>query len=428
VQNNVVEAARSRVRTGDVEGAEAVLAQLIAENFDLPVKRVRINLDWTSLNSLNGRVATEQEVYFFKFHHEEGEESTVQEYYRGELLQNAGYPVDMPLMICRKPGRQILLYRFRNDLQMAAACLEIERKRDFSKAASLMAAQADLDRLIGNLYVKTLHSSDARLSEAEPIHQLFHARLCDPDQPNVLGGRWARFYRDRSVALAGEQVPWHEFSRLRWRVNGIDYTDSLEALFSRCLTKLAPQRLANCGAVVAHGDAHNANVWIEQSGGDPHLVLFDPAFAGAHVPALLAEVKATFHNIFAHPFWLYHPAEAHARFRLRMRRDIDRLEIEHDWALNPLRSAFLDSKVQLVWRPLLTELKARQLLPSDWREILRCSLFACPTLVLNLLGQSPGDRSGEMSLLAFAMALSAGSEPESNAHDPYSEFLDAIAP
>ena len=44
------------------------------------------------------------------------------------------------------------------------------------------------------------------------------------------------------------------------------------------------------------------------------LRLFDPAFAATDIPALLAPVKATYHNALAHPFWLYHPDEAAERF------------------------------------------------------------------------------------------------------------------
>ena len=158
--------------------------------------------------------------------------------------------------------------------------------------------------------------------------------------------------------------------------------------------------------------------------------MFDPAFAGEHVPALLADVKATFHNVFAHPFWLYHPDEADRRFPSRSRVADGRIDVDHDWELTPLRRGFLDLKVEHVWRPLLAALPHRDLLPADWRRVVRLALFCCPTLVMNLrAGAAHGataGRSPAISALSFALAVMAGSEPEGGS-DPFSRFLDAIA-
>ena len=62
------------------------------------------------------------------------------------------------------------------------------------------------------------------------------------------------------------------------------------------------------------------------------LELFDPAFAGRSIPALLGEVKATFHNIFAHPLWLYTPDLAGRAYRVTAERSGDRIVVTHDWA------------------------------------------------------------------------------------------------
>ena len=263
---------------------------------------------------------------------------------------------------------------------------------------------------------------------AEAIHQLFHNRLCDPPDETRLAGRVARFYLGRTVELPGLALPWADFAARRWRINGVDYARTLATLFDASLRRLAPERLAG-GAVTAHGDAHNANVWIEERDGASGLVMFDPAFAGEHVPALLADVKATFHNVFAHPLWLYHPAEADHRYSVTAALDGDRIVIDHDWALSPLRRGFLDLKVAHVWRPLVAALAGRGLLPEDWRRVVRLALFCCPTLVMNLsAGAAHGataGRSPAISALSFALSMMAGSEPE-NGSDPFSEFLDAV--
>lgn len=424
--------ARSLVAAGRRTEAERVVADLIGGNFDLVVRSVALNADWSSLNSLNGIVETEDgHRFFFKFHQEEGEEATVEEYYRAELLQSAGLPVDVPAMICRRPGHQILLYAFRRDRHLAAACLEIERSGDERELAGLVRLQGDLDRLTGRIYVETLHASTAELSAAEPIHQLFHNRLVTRPETGRLAGRVERFYQGQIMAVPGAELPWDAFAALRWRINGVDYTRSLGELFEESLLRLDPARLGAGGATIAHGDAHNANVWIGQNAGESRLVLFDPAFAGEHVPALLADVKATFHNVFAHPFWLYHPAEADRRYAVSAEVDGGRIIVEHDWTLPPLRRAFLDAKVALVWRPLIAALRARALLPDDWQRILRCALFCCPTLVMSLrAGASHGataGRSPAVSALSFAIAVMAGSAPVSGA-DPFSRFLGEIAP
>jgi Ser/Thr protein kinase RdoA (MazF antagonist) len=422
--------ARRLVIAGKRHEAEGVVGRLIARNFDLPVRTVAINADWSSLNSLNGIVDAEDgRRFFFKFHQEEGEEATVEEYYRAELLQRAGLPVDVPAMISRRPGEQILLYAFRRDRQLAAVCLAMERTGDEREGALLLRLQRDLDRLTGEVYGATLHASTAALSLAEPVHQLFHNRLCTPPATDRLAGRVERFYQGRTVGLPGMELPWDQFAGLRWRINGVDYDHTLGELFAESLVRLDPARFGAGGGVTAHGDAHNANVWIEERGGDSRLVLFDPAFAGEHVPALLADVKATFHNIFAHPFWLYHPAEADGRFHVAASIAGGRIAVAHDWGLTPLRRGFLDAKVDLIWRPLIAALRARGLLPGDWRRVLRLALFCCPTLVMNLCagaahGATPG-RSPAMSALSFAIAVMAGSEPE-NGSDPFSGFLAEI--
>ncbi len=422
--------ARWLVAEGRRAEAERVVARLIADTFGLDVVTVAITADWSSLNSLNGLVdVADGRRFFFKFHQEEGEEGTVREYYRAELLQRAGLPVDMPVMMSGKPGHQVLLYAFRRDRQLAAACLGVDRSGDEHEVAGLLALQAELDGATSAVYRATLHAATAAKSRAEAIHQLFHNRLCDPPDTR-LAGRVARFYEGRTMALPGLALPWAAFARLRWRINGIDYARTLDALFAESLARLAPDRLAG-GTVTAHGDAHNANVWIEEGAGGARLVMFDPAFAGEHVPALLADVKATFHNIFAHPLWLYHPDEADRRYAVTVSVSGDRIAVGHDWGLSRLRAGFLDLKVERVWRPLIRDLAARGLLPQDWRRVVRLALFCCPTLVMNLgAGAAHGataGRSPAISALSFAIAVMAGSEPEDGT-DPFAGFLDAITP
>lgn len=68
--------------------AELEVAELVAKQFGMAVTRASVGADWTSLNSVNGIVeVADGGRWFFKFHQEEGEEATVREYYRAEILQ-----------------------------------------------------------------------------------------------------------------------------------------------------------------------------------------------------------------------------------------------------------------------------------------------------------------------------------------------------
>jgi len=413
--------------------AELAVAELIASEFGISVRRASIGADWTSLNSVNGIVDAESgERWFFKFHQEEGEEATVHEYYRAEILQRAGLPVDVPVRVSRAPGHQVLLYAFRDDRRLADVCLDAERSEDGTLLRHLVALQRDLDRLVGETYLRTLHASNAAQSEAEAIHQLFHHRLRTPSQSRHVAARVARFYESQVVRLPGNDVRWNEFAALRWRINGVPYRHTIAELFEESLVRLDPAFLGASGAVTAHGDAHNANVWVEERAESPRLVLFDPAFAGEHVPALLADIKATFHNVYAHRLWLYHPNEAESLFHVDVALQGGWIDVAHDWALTPLRQAFLSSKAENVWKPLLAALRDRGLLPGDWQRIVRCALFCCPTLVTNLrAGESQGPipgRSPAMSAFSFALAVMAGSEPDGHGEDAFARFIDAISP
>jgi len=424
---------RELLLAGRRADAERVVAGLIARQFALSVTRASIGADWTSLNSVNGTVeSADGERYFFKFHQEEGEEETVREYYRAEILQRAGLPVDVPLRVSREPGHQVLLYAFRHDRRLADVCLEIDRDGGDARIRAIGALQSDLDRRVGASYLATLHASNAAQSTSEAIHRLFHHRLRTPSEPRQLGGRVERFYAGQVVRIPGADLGWDEFKALRWRINGIEYRHTIGALFEESLLRLDPALLGTIGGLVAHGDAHNANVWLEERDAGARLALFDPAFAGEHVPALLADVKATFHNIHAHPLWLYHPNEADDLFRVAVVVEDGWIVIDHDWAVTPLRRAFLASKVDAIWRPLLGALLDRGLLPDDWRRIVRCAFFCCPTLVTNLrAGESQGPipgRSPRLSALSFAIAVMAGSEPNGGGSDPFTQFFAAISP
>ncbi|MCU1444498.1 hypothetical protein [Cryobacterium sp.] len=441
--------ARQSVLDGDPATAHRQVSRLIADVTGSAVRSATINADQYSLNSLNGQAVLETgDRYFFKFHSEEGEDATITEYYNAEMLRENGYLVDVPTFANGEPGRQILLYRLREDARLA----DVARASELGLAAAgtpgdaglpgpatadeIVRAQEQRDRRNADCLLATLHETTAADVAAEPIHQLFHHRLVSPAQPGSApvpagrGGRVASFYVGQDFQLGELSIPWAELADLTWTINGIDYGQSLGSLFDEAGDRLAPARLDESGAVIAHGDDHNANIWFTRTGDDAEgveLVAFDPAFAGRHVPTLLADVKATFHNVFAHPLWLYEPGAATERYTVSVRRDGDRLHVEHDWRLSPLREAFLASKEANLWRPLLQELANRGALPADWERVVRLALMLCPTLVMNLRAGAASGHTPTSSVIALSQAISAGSEPTAGT-DRFSAFIAAITP
>lgn len=426
-----VEQARALARAGRFDEAGDVIRALLAEAFGVIADTIRINRDAYSLNSMNGLFTAGGTPYFFKFHQEENEAAMAGEYYRAGLLAEAGLPVDLPLYASSEPGRQILVYRHRNDRRFADVLRQLDLAPDPAGMAAALAAEQSLNEQLIEVYRRTLHPITPEQSRREPIHRLFHERLIDHGSRHLIGGRFASFYAGKTFHLPGLTIGWEELSRLKFSVNGIVYRDTLGDLFAKAFTRLEPELLAASGGVTAHGDAHNANVWYEENAsGKPRLVMFDPAFAGADVPALLAEIKTTFHNTLAHPLWLYEPAEAANQFRASVARQGDMLVVETDWTPSPIRRALLDQKRDIVWRPLLALLHERRLLPDDWRTIVRLALFLCPTLVMSLRSGIEPDAQAHnpvTSLIGLATAVATGSAPETGS-DLVSEFLAAIDP
>ncbi len=417
-------------RTADIRAAakrddgraEPMLAALLADLFGIAATNVAINRDQYSLNSLNGFFDTPDGAFFFKFHQEEGEEAMSGEYYRADILARAGLPVDQPVHISTLPGEQILVYRRRTDPRFSDVLRALDLADDPARRAAAVAAEAELSTRVTQVYADTLHPITPEQAQAEPIHRLFFERLIDPASGAYPGGRLKSFYVGHTFEFPGVTLNWDQFADARWIINGVPYRSTIRELFDEAYIRLNSARLADAGGVVAHGDAHNANVWYAAG---PSLAFFDPAFAGEHVPALLAEVKTTFHNIIAHPLWLYDPDEAAQRFRATASYASGVLHIDTDWDLTPVRRDLLRVKAEKAWRPLLQMLKDRGLLPADWRTVVRLALFLCPTLVMNLRAGS-GRHNPVSSAIGFASAIRVGSEPEGT--DMLTAFFDSITP
>lgn len=422
-----VAAARALAKAGRIDEAAAIVVHLLKEQFGLDAVGMTINSDIYSLNSMNGTFEASGAPLFFKFHQEENEGAMSGEYYRARLLAEAGLPVDLPLHASTETGKQILVYRRRTEPRFADVLRRLEVAPDAEPEVEALVAEQVLNAQLMQVFCASLHPITPAQSAAEPIHRLFHERLVTQGEPGRLGGRFASFYQDKVFQLPGLEIDWRELKDLTFEINGLRYDRTLGQLFAEAFVRLRPDRLADSGGVTAHGDAHNANVWFSGPENDRELVMFDPAFAGSHVPALLAEVKTTFHNVFAHPLWLYEPNEAAKHYRATMRKIGSDLRIEHDWRPSRVRSNLLKIKAQSVWRPLLALLAERNMLPKDWRRVVKLALFLCPTLVMNLrAGADGGLHNALSSAIGLATAVSMGAEPDQP--DELSQLLDGVDP
>ncbi len=412
----------------DSARAEAMLSALLADLFGIEVRDLRINHDQYSLNSLNGFFSDGTQECFFKFHQEEGEEEMTGEYYRADILARAGLPVDQPILMSTLPGEQVLVYRRRRDPRFSDVLRDLDQTSEPAGIERAADAEGRLNDRLLQVARDSLHPITPDQAAAEPIHRLFHERLIDQATASYPGGRLQRFYVGQTFDLPGMSAGWDELSAARPVLNGIAYDASFGELFDRAWRRLAPRRLADAGGVVAHGDAHNANVWYERGEEADNLAFFDPAFAGSDVPALLAEVKSTFHNVFAHPFWLYDGQEIPGRYHVSAALEDGCLRIDTDWDLSPVRRRLLQVKAERYWRPWLRELSGRGMLPDDWEDVVRLALFLCPTLVMNLRAGAAGPHTPASSALGLMMAIRVGARPVAGETDIVSEFFDSIRP
>lgn len=410
----------------DPQQAVLELKRFIDDTFQLEASNVEINYDQYSLNSLNGFFDAGNDSYFFKFHQEDGEEDMQGEYYRADLLAKADLPVDLPVWKSSLPGEQILVYSRREDKRFSDMLRELDVTPDASAISKAGMAERELNDKILSVAKSTLHEVSASQVKKEPFHHLFYERMIDLKTGQSPGGRYQDFYVGKRFDFPGCSLSWEEFSQAALILNGQKMLHTFGEIFSNAVVRLNPQNLTGAGGITAHGDAHNANVWFVDKGRDASLSYFDPAFAGNHIPSLMAEVKATFHNVFAHPFWLYDPEVARSQFDVDVAFSNGELSISSDWHLSDVRRELLEAKMDTFWKPFLSHLSEQDLLPHDWEETIRCAFAMCPTLVMNLRAGA-GRHNESSSAIGFLVAGLAGSKPESG-ENVFTGFFDFIDP
>ncbi len=377
------------------EKAELLLQRWLARHMNVLAESVTLTPKAVSLNSFNGFYRSDGEEYFFKTHIEE--QGILEEYYNAEQLYQAGYNIVRPLRTIREGGQQMVIYPVVHwpvmfDLIRA---VEVGKTEESSYDVFVSAEKYECGRLI-DIYQSTFaHSTPVEHARA-PIHQLFWHRL--------VGGRFKSFYGGKLIQYPqgtyaqGNDISFNELLTLRWVINGVSQQKTLGELVERAKVVLNPAWDAL--TVIGHGDAHFGNVFLENQN---RFLYFDPAFAGRHSP-LLDTIKPLFHNVLA--TWMYFPHVIAQDLQLTISRRGMTITIEDNYTLTPVRQAILQTKVEHLLRPLIEELRARDSLPPDWKEIIQLALMCCPLLTINLLD---GERMPPyISWLGLLLAVQTG--------------------
>lgn len=395
-----------------------VTTRLIFPN--LKIEKIKINQQSYSLNSVFGYITIKSSDYFFKFHSEEGEEKTLKEYYKSELLSKNGFPTLLPIYKSTKPGKQFLIYKKITDPNVFDVLDKMDRaylknkKYDLKIKTRLLSSEEKFDKEIIKKSLKTLKIASASQIEKEELNQLFYRRLVS----DMTTPRLDLFYKNKDVQLPnGKIISFEKLKKLQWKINGVLYLETLEQLIEKAKFLLNPQRLKTYPVVTGHGDDHNGNKFFTKKG----FVYYDPAFAGVNQYALLTFIKTTFHDCFAHPLWLYNTKDFNVSIELTIGNKIE-IKTNYNWEeWAPIREELLKLKIKNLWIPLLKKLQSEKLLEKEWEKFIRVGLFTCPFLVFNLIDSNKF--SPENSLFALSQSVIVGSKSDNG---PMEEYLNIL--
>ena len=409
----------------NIEEANASILGFVQEKFpDLRATNIEINDSKVSLNSVNGFINTQNnQRYFFKFHTEEGEENTINEYYQSRELSDAGLPILEPIYESTTPGSQFLIYEGIKAFTAFEEFEKLEEKPNKKQEQKLLSAEEKLLEQESQIFLKTLKISNAKDIAKTPIYQIFHTRLV---AKNSEPPRLDIYYTGKDIDLPdGKIINFNDLAQKKWIINGINYNETLAKIINSAKDILDPLKNKKIPTVLGHGDDHNGNKFYINGKFVPqgHFVLFDPAFAGRQ-PALLSFIKATAHNTFLHPFWLYDPTKIKG-LEFNYKIDEYSIIINHNWSMekqSPIRKKILDLQIKKVWKPLITEMQKREILPTNYEEYIHKALFCCPFLVYNLIDKDK--YSPIESLLALSKCVELGTT--GNRENYINRFLNQI--
>lgn len=400
-----------RLQKADLDAGNRLLLRFVREELKLPfvAEQVELRPSAVSLNSISGALQTSVGRKFFKTHIEP--ESVIGEYYNVKLLRKAGYPVITPVFVSTLYGKQFLIYDWFEAPSLFESIRAVETGA--CEARDLLGAAQASDDLLLQLYKTSYSMIDAEAHARQPVHQLFLHRLT--------GMRYREFYGG-DIMLPGKRLPFPDLAKKKWVVNGVIYRDTLETIVSKAIHALRFADVPRTPVVTGHGDAHAGNLFY--LGADAPLTYFDPAFAGTHSP-LLDVMKPLIHDSLLK--WLYFPREVSAQIRIDWHLSESTVAVEFDYLPSGLRMALFDSRLNRVVAPMLTYLKARDVLPENWLAVMQAAAMCCPLLTMNLADRNRF--TPDIALLGLAMAVELGGRGEDAVHQGwFARRLKAVAP
>jgi len=432
----------------DKEEASKKIVSFIKEKFSNTeiddIKSLDINTSAVSVNSVNGFIKIEFEdfdpflhlhylhyvsghiepkkaEYFFKFHAEENEEETVNEYYQSSILVKNGFPVLEPIFISTEPGEQFLIYDRVKDPTLYDVCESIDLKflnlnsNPYEQSCDIESTELKNDypinkvlelegnfcELMYSVFDKTKKEVSAEVVTDEVIWQLFYHRL-HGENPRV-----DIFYKNKIVNLPnGDKISYEKLKNLKWEINGVLFKESIDELVQASKEIVNPNARESWSVCVAHGDDHNGNKFYRVKRDE--LEYFDPAFAGKNIPITLAPVKTTFHDVFAHPFYFYSDKTILDILKLDITIDDETIKVNHNFDIEtvaPHRVELLKVKFDKLWKPILENIPKEQ--RAKEIEFIKKALFCCPFLCKNLIDED--NFAPKSSILALSIAVQMGS-------------------
>jgi hypothetical protein len=380
-----------RLQKIDLTAANKKLLDFVSDELALPftIESVTLRPSAVSLNSINGTMDTSAGKKFFKTHIEPS--SIIGEYYNATLLEEAGYPIIRPIFASTDYGKQFLIYDFFTATSMFDSVRALETGNATNETSLLNAAIAS-DKLLGDLYIETLRTTEPATHAIQPVHQLFLHRLTGPRYQEFYGG---------DFELPQNTINFSDLAAREWVVNGVSH-GHLHDIIARTKNALQFDTPNTIAAVIGHGDAHAGNVFY--LGDNQPLTYFDPAFAGTHSP-LLDIIKPWIHDCWLK--WLYFPDEIAAQNRVTYTLTDSRIVITYDFQPSALRHAFFDSKIRHTLAPTLRAMIAKNLASENWRDVIHAAAMCCPLLTMNLANR---DRfKPDVGLLGLALTTEFGS-------------------
>jgi hypothetical protein len=432
----------------DKEEASKKIVSFIKEKFSNTeiddIKSLEINSSAVSVNSVNGFIKIEfddfdpflhlhylhyvsghiepkKAEYFFKFHTEENEEETVNEYYQSSILVKNGFPVLEPIFISTEAGEQFLIYDRVKDPTLYDVCESLDLKflnldsnpyekscnidstelKDDYSIEKVLEVEGKFCELMYSIFNKTQKEVSSEVVANEVVWQLFYHRL-HGENPRV-----DIFYKNKIVALPnGDKISYEKLKKLKWEINGVVFNESIDELVQASKEIVNPNARESWTVCVAHGDDHNGNKFYRIQRDE--LEYFDPAFAGKNIPITLAPVKTTFHDIFAHPFYFYSDKTILDILELDVSIESDTIRVKHNFDIEkiaPHRVELLKVKFEKLWKPILKNIPKEQ--REDEMEFIKKALFCCPFLCKNLIDKN--NFAPKSSILALSVAVQMGS-------------------